>query len=180
MKNKGKGSIPLSKPVFFQKNAKKNNYSHGLRILHQNIGGVLNKLDNLEFTLQEFEKNNQIIDILCLSETFIRKGSEHNVKLHDFKLVSSFCREKSRGGTAILVRKTIDVKPIKFVSELASDFYFKSCGIEIIGIDLIIITIYRIPKQTTSHVGVFIHKIDNLLKKLTLIYKKKKIVLCGD
>lgn len=180
MKNKGKGSIPLSKPVFSQKNAKKINYSHGLRILHQNIGGVLNKLDNLEFTLQEFEKNNQIIDILCLSETFIRKGSEHNVKLHDFKLVSSFCREKSRGGTAILVRKTIDVKPIKFVSELASDFYFESCGIEIIGIDLIIITIYRIPKQTTSHVGVFIHKIDNLLKKLTLIYKKKKIVLCGD
>lgn len=98
----------------------------------------------------------------------------------DRNLHSSYCRDKNRGGTAILVRKNIDVKPIKIVSELAADFYFECCGIEIAGIDLIIIVIYRIPQQTSSHVGVFIHKIDNLLEKINSTYKKNKVILCGD
>ncbi|KOB74040.1 Uncharacterized protein OBRU01_09676 [Operophtera brumata] len=44
--------------------------------MNQNIAGALNKQDELDLVLQTFEDNNEPIDILCLSETFIERGYE--------------------------------------------------------------------------------------------------------
>jgi exonuclease III len=149
-------------------------------ILHQNICGLLGKLDILEVELGDFQNKNQNIDVICLSETFVKKGCESNIKFTNFKLASSYCRQKSRGGTAVLVRKTLEAKPMEFMSNLASDFYFECCGVEISAINLIVIAIYRIPQQTQSHIGVFLHKMEILLQYLSLKHRKKKVVLCGD
>lgn len=152
-----------------------------LRILHQNIAGICNKSDLLDVTLHELEnKLNKDIDILCFSETNIRQGSEENVKLNNYKLISSFCRDKSKGGTCILTKKTMDVKPLHFPPNLSAKFYFECCGIEVNTLNLIVITIYRIPNQTKAHVGIFLHKLHQLLEHVTNKYRRKKIILCGD
>jgi exonuclease III len=144
------------------------------RIMHQNIGGLLNKLDLVQLSLQAFYNNKQDIDVLCFSETFVKLGCENNIKLDNLKLATSYCRKKGRGGTAILVKKSLEVKPIAFLSELASNFFFECCGIEILGLDLIVIVIYRIPENTKSHIGIFIHKLDKLLFQLTTKFNKGK------
>jgi exonuclease III len=149
-------------------------------ILHQNICGLLNKLDMLEVTLKDFQNDYQNIDVLCFSETFVQRGCESNIILNNFKLASSYCRENNRGGTAILVRKSLEIKSVEIMSKLASDYYFECCGTEITSINLIIITIYRIPQQTQSHLAYFLHKLENLCEYLALKYKKKRIVVCGD
>lgn len=111
---------------------------------------------------------------MCLSEIFIRQGSLNNVVLKNFKLASNYHRDKGRGGTCILIKKHYETKCIPFVTQLATKFYFECCGIEIIGTGVIVINIYRIPEQTSSHVGVFLHKLENVLNYLTYRFKHKK------
>lgn len=142
------------------------NGSNELTVMHQNIGGLINKLDQIQIALHDFYSKSQEIDIICLSETFLKKGSEQNVKIENFKHGAFYSRNACRGGTAILVNKNLQVKQIDFQSKLATDYYFECCGIEIIGLDVVIIVIYRIPVQTKSHVGIFMHKLDILLFQL--------------
>ncbi|KAI5640836.1 reverse transcriptase (RNA-dependent DNA polymerase) domain-containing protein [Phthorimaea operculella] len=114
-------------------------------------------------------------------EIQVIRNSEANIKLNNFKLAASYCRPNgSRGGTCILVNKLFSCKSLHIASELAVDNYFECCGVEITGLNLIIVNIYRIPKQVKAHVGVFLHKLDKLLHSLTCRFKRKKIIVCGD
>jgi exonuclease III len=150
------------------------------RILHQNIAGLCKKIDLLELTLHELQQDGRDVDILCFSESFVGKGKEANIKLDNYKLGASFCRNKNRGGTCILVKNAMEIKQMQFPSNLVAQGYFECCGIEMIGLNIIIIVIYRIPQQTSSHIGVFIHKLDTLLNYLTSKYRRKRVIVCGD
>lgn len=151
-----------------------------ITILHQNIAGLCNKLDDIEIALVELKDGGREIDILCFTETFVKRCTETNIKLNNYKLASTFCRERSRGGSCIMIKRVLDFRPIAIVTELATEFCFECCGLEIIGLDLIVINIYRIPEQTVSHIGIFIHKLNKLLQHVTCKFRRKKIVLCGD
>jgi hypothetical protein len=52
--------------------------------------------------------------------------------------------------------------------------------VEIKRLGLIVVTIYRIPKQTKAHIGIFLCKLEQLLDFTMTKYKRKKIVICGD
>lgn len=147
------------------------------RIFHQNIAGLCNKIDVLELTLDTL---NREVDVLCFCETNVKKGMEANIKLHNYKLASSFSRNKNKGGTCILVKSTLEIKTVIIPPDLAMDFYFECCATEIIGLNIIIINIYRVPKQTKTHLGIFIYKLDKLLDYVTNKFEEKKIVICGD
>lgn len=149
-----------------------------LNVLHQNIAGLLNKIDSLHLTLLLLrQQSNLQIDIICLSETFVTCGCEKNIVLTNYKLAAHFSRQKEkRGGTCILVQKKLDFKLIDLTKEIACKNNFECCGIELITYNIVIICIYRIPKSNTS---VFFSKLECLLHKLTQ-NKYKKIVLTGD
>jgi exonuclease III len=151
-----------------------------LSIFHQNIGGLYSKLDQLEIALKELRDAGKDFDVVCLCETFIREGSQENIKLNNFKLASAYCREKGRGGTCILIKKHIETKQVPYVTKLASKFCFECCGVELVGLGLIIINIYRTPDQKKTQVGLFLYKLDTLLNYLISHFKRKKIVICGD
>lgn len=72
-------------------------------------------------------------DIICMSETFTQKGSESNIRLHDYYLTASYCRKnnKKRGGVCILVKRGINCKVLTEVSSLSQDSYLECCGIHI-------------------------------------------------
>lgn len=145
-------------------------------LLHQNIAGVLNKKDLLETSLIELEKSGMNIDIICLCETFIKKGAEANLILKNYKLVSAYSRpHQRRGGTCILVKKNLDCKPITNLIE-PKLCYFECCGIEITTLKLYVICIYRTPN---SNVTLFLENLNLLLKNL-LKRKNKTAILCGD
>lgn len=80
-------------------------YANKIRILHQNIAGICNKSDLLEIALSDLKNNDMEIDILCLTETNVKNGYEANIKLKNYKLISLYSRDKSRGGSCIFVKK---------------------------------------------------------------------------
>lgn len=143
--------------------------------MHQNIASVLAKRHNLEFAIDELSKENREPDIICISETFIKKGSEANIKVHNYKLATSFSRGKSRGGVCILAKLGITYKEIETLKRSAIVNTFECCGIEVPKYNAAIICIYRTPNSMAS---VFLDKLDIMLHELCNKYKK--IIVCGD
>lgn len=148
-------------------------------LLHQNIQSILNKIDIVEATLKDLQDDGKYIDVLCLTETFIKKGNENNLKLIEFKLANFFSRDsEKRGGSAILVRRNIKFKPLPICNELSCSHAFECCGIEVLDLDLLIINIYRVPKS--AYEETFLNRLETLLRSLVLKRSKKKIIVCGD
>lgn len=114
-------------------------------ILHQNIASILSKKEILDLTILELIDVNKEPDILCLTETFLESGQEKYVRLENYLMVSSFCRNKKRGGTCILAKKGISCRDITFIKKYATQKTFECCGIELLENRLIIICLYRIP-----------------------------------
>lgn len=154
------------------------NKTHQFRILHQNIASLLSKQELLEITIQELKEANNDPDVICLSETFVKKGYENYVKICNYQLATNYCREKQRGGTCILVKMGLLYKELSFVKNYAIQNTFEACGIEIINNKLIVICVYRTPQ---SDPNLFLTKLHNLLYDLSNKYKSKiNIVVAGD
>lgn len=147
-------------------------------MFHQNIAGILNKNEIFELTITELSKSlGRNINFICLTETFMKKGTECNLQLQGFKLASCYCRnEQRRGGSCILIKNNIDYSPLLIANQLACCYNFECCGIEIPSYNLIIVCIYRIPK---SNIKIFFDKLSLLLNKVTK-NNKKHIIICGD
>lgn len=151
---------------------------HNFLIFHQNICSLLKKKDELEITIDNYKAQNKTLDIICLTETFLRKGTEMNVCLKNYKVGSSWSRDhERRGGSCILVRDGIDSIKLKIADSLSEKYNFECCGILIKNISLIIICIYRTPDSVLL---VFFNKLNDLLKKINNYKTKNKIVICGD
>jgi hypothetical protein len=151
--------------------------SHNLVILHQNIAGLLNKQDILDIAIKELEETLKSIDIICLSETFISKGDEKNVRLHNHVLGSHWSRPNlKRGGVCILVKNDLNFVNLEIMKEFSMQNVFECCGISLTDSNLVVVCIYTTPNPDKS---LFLHKLESLLYRLT---KKlnKKIVLAGD
>jgi hypothetical protein len=152
-----------------------------LTILHQNIASILSKQELFECTLMELRNKNIDPDILCLSETFLKTGHDIYLKLYNYKLASTYCREKQRGGTCILAKNGLQWKELSFLKTYAKQKAFELCGIEMlsdIAKKLIIICLYRTP---SSDPNIFLQLLNNLLFDISKKYKSKThIVITGD
>lgn len=116
------------------------------------------------------------LDILCFTETFVKRGTESNILFRTYKLAHYFSREREkRGGSCILVKTELDFKPIDITKILSSTYDFECCGIELTRLKIIIVCIYRTP---SSNIYNFFRNLHTLLLNLTK--KKKKVVICGD
>lgn len=91
-----------SLPGFFVKNTVKNNNNRAtgndLVLFHQNIAGLLNKIDSVEICFNEFSENCNALSIACFSETFVRAGDEHLLVFKNYKYGCSFSRSNEKRG----------------------------------------------------------------------------------
>lgn len=129
-------------------------------------------------TIDELKRDCIELDVLCFTETFLKTGQENYIKLSEYEMATNYCRDKSRGGSCILVKKGLDFKDLTFLKQHTCQNVFEICGIDIPCIKTVIICLYRTP---TSDVTVFIKKLDNVLYEL---FRKNKfngnIVITGD
>lgn len=125
--------------------------------MHQNIASILAKKYNLEFAISELVKENREPDIICLSETFIKRGNESNIKVHNYTTATCFSRDRKRGGVCILVKLGTTYKEIGSLKKFSEIHTFECCGIEILKYNAAIICLYRTP---TSNVSIFFDKVD--------------------
>lgn len=142
------------------------------------MAGFLSKKNYIQIALNDFKNKKFFIDVICLSETFIKRGDEKNMYLPNYTLVSWFSRRDSRrGGVGIFVCNGIECKNLNldgFVYELA----FECCAVEITQLKCTIVCIYRIPSNKT--LDIFLNSLEQLLLKLTRRKNCNNIILTGD
>lgn len=125
--------------------------------------------------LDDLQNSNNVPDVLCLTETFLRAGHESSFKLNDYDMAASFSRENKRGGVCILVRKGLEYKNKSMIKHSIVRV-FECCAIEIPSSNLIIICVYRTP---TSDVLAFLNSLDAVLYEVNR-KRRKKVVILGD
>lgn len=150
-------------------------------MFHLNIAGALNKQGALDLAIQDIEEEGQVIQLLCLSETFIRAGDESNLTLKHFKPLCFYSRENERrGGVGILGRKDLDFeyKQLTEIQKFCQVKVFECCGIDIPSYNTSVVCVYRVP---LADLDTFFQKLEALLTKITKKCKtKRKIIICGD
>lgn len=87
-------------------------------MFHQNIAGAISKTEELTFAIRELSQTVPRIDVVCLTETFIKKGSEMLLKVPGFKLVASYSRDTKRGGVCIMINSNIKCKLLTNIDDL--------------------------------------------------------------
>lgn len=143
--------------------------------MHQNIAGAINKIEDIIFVLSEFSQNRKEIDVICLTETFIKKGTERLLKIPGYTLVASYSRNSKRGGSCILTKSCLDCRSLSSVNDLSCNFSYECTGIELTTQKIVILCIYRTPNSNPNE---FLEKLEQLLFRLTK--RSLKIIICGD
>ena len=130
----------------------KSSYEHctmnKLTILHQNIRGISNKID--EFLNSVFPNAPQVI---CLTEHHLRMEEVRNVNFGQYTLGASFCRQTySRGGVCVFVPKNIQFYAI-YLDQYNKEKDLETCALKlnILSNSFIIICIYRSPTCNFSY-----------------------------
>lgn len=125
--------------------------SRNITLLHQNIAGILGKIDVVDEAISKLQVPVGNIDIICMSETFVKLGSIKNLSLNNYNVAASFCRDdERRGGTCILIKNGIEYSQLSYIASFSKKYNFEVCGAEIPLCNLIIVCIYRTPSSETT------------------------------
>ena len=151
------------------------NNDYNLKILHQNVQSIKNKIDHLEISLKTED-----VDIACISEHWLRTD-ETNVKIEGYSLCSIYCRSVVKnGGVAIYCKHDLrqNITELNCLQDMSEDKNFEICGIELTMFESVIkiITIYRSP---SSNFDIFIDRLDKILS-MSCVKANCKIIICGD
>lgn len=146
--------------------------------MHQNVQGVLNKIENIEFICLE-----KHVDIIALSEHWLTKDSLVYFNIKGYKNASFYCREnKRRGGTGILVKESIIYKNRNDICKfsVSSDFECSAVELDIINNkkkknNIVIVSCYRTPNSDCQVFFLKLQLICDLLAK-----EGKYVLFLGD
>jgi hypothetical protein len=145
-------------------------------LMHLNIeGGLLIKKNDLEIILE-----NSNIPIVCLNEHWL-KSENINVlnSIPNYSIAHSYCREEgSHGGSCILIKDNLEYIVRDDLCILNEKSVFESSCIEILTLQIIVISIYRTPYVTNFKS--FLNKLEKLFIMLNKTTKIRKVYIAGD
>lgn len=147
-------------------------------LLHSNICGIKNKIDELQLHIDASEDK---IEILCLTEHFLSADLSGFLQRFDgFNTVSFYGRpEENRGGACILVRDSIVASNRPDIGNLSVSYVFECAAAEIgpSSKRTLVITLYRTPD---SDANIFLDHLEGLLSLIADEAKRKNVLICGD
>jgi len=118
----------------------------------------------------------QNIDVLCLTEHWIKEDYLTTVHIDQYKLVSHFGRKNhNHGGSCIYAKKDIRTKDVNYLQGMSVEKDFEISVSEVVTHGYIVVCIYRSPD---GNFRVFLNNFELIIKKIQS--KRKKILLCGD
>lgn len=100
------------------------------------------------------------------------------LNLPQYILGSCYSRNNRSGGSCIILRNTLKFKVIPEANSLSNGKILECSAIELTDHKIIIICIYRPPKNKQDIINCFFSRLAELLNKIC--YLNKKVVLCGD
>lgn len=151
-----------------------------MKLLHINIRSIMNKINALEIEIDSYENN---IDILCLSETWLKTEQVNLAVINQYYMATCFNRTlRKGGGTCIYLNKNSNIDYIvrSDINLLAEESEFEICAIEIrVPCKIIIVACYRPPNANANQCSKkFFSMLSMLLDKS--ISHDKRFLLCGD
>lgn len=146
--------------------------------MHQNIAGLLSKSDAITVCLYEIEETGTCVDIICITEHFIKAGYEPLLTIPNYQLAACYARKESkRGGACILTRNGLQFKELQQIAKLSETGVFECCAIELIKFKIAIACVYRTPR--TSNFVICMEKFNVLLQEL-IKKSYQNIIIAGD
>jgi exonuclease III len=143
-----------------------------LKIFHQNIRGLRNKIDELIMHLSDC-----VPQVLCFTEHHLKEFKINNTCINCYNLGAFYCRENRKvGGVGIFVHDTLSCTPID-LTEYCKEQDLEVCALKFKALNnfFCILCIYRLP---TGNFGTFIHLLESLLNKLYT--NSINVIICGD
>ena len=160
----------------FSKGSKKlefvNSKTINLKIFHQNIRGLRNKIDELNLHLLEC-----IPQVQCFTEHHFKEFEIINTRINNYNLGAYYCRKTRKfGGVGIFVHDTLSCTPIDLI-EYCNKQDLEACALKfkILNNAFCILCIYRPP---AGNFETFIHLLESLLNKLYT--NSINLIICGD
>ncbi|XP_049808708.1 uncharacterized protein LOC126251978 [Schistocerca nitens] len=140
-----------------------------LTVVYQNVQGLESKLAEIEVLLTDYLKD---INILCISEHWVKEMQASSIIIPDFEMISKFCRINYKGGgTCIYVRTGVESKEIKCKRKcIEKDFEYSIC--ELTKLKITIVCLYR---SALGNFAIFMENLEGLLNEL-----KHKVIVLGD
>lgn len=144
-------------------------------ITQQNVQSLRNKILQFEVFLRD-----QGSDVVLISEHW---QTSHNIAMlciQGYTLSAQFCREVNQhGGVAIFVRNNLEATPLAHISKICSvENILECCAVEIIKEKMIMVAVYRSPRNDIKSLTLFLEKFDELIQSLPR--ERKTLVIGGD
>lgn len=123
---------------------------------------------------------NSNIQIVCLNEHWLGKQNIGLLNsIPNYRLAHFYCREEGgHGGSCILLNTSLEYKVRDDLCILKEDFIFEVSCVEIISLNIIVISIYRVPDLT--NLTSYFYKLDSLLQILAKINHVRNIYIASD
>jgi hypothetical protein len=147
-------------------------------VLHINIQGLQNKVEELNMYLEE----NKDIIIISVNEHWLQNDNLSFLNLlRGFEVANCYTRKNGakRGGTALLIRNSakLTAKPRNDLTSFGEDYIFECSAVEIDELQTVFVSLYRVPYRDTF--DAFLNKLDKLLNRLSRS-NGKRAVICTD
>lgn len=160
-------TVPTSNPRSLTPRCKISECNKSIKLVHNNIQGMLGKELFIELFL-----NSEDVNILCLTEHWL-KNDQLMFSFNNHHLASSFNRENAiRGGSLILIQNGIKYKERTDIVTLSVERTIEIACIELEH--LIVLSVYRPPN---SSFDIFEKTMDVALSKIKC---NKNVTVCGD
>lgn len=144
-------------------------------LLHYNIQGIKTKIQEFNILLKHSSPN---VKIICLNEHNISCAQSNILNsLDDYTLADGYFRETSRGGSCILIHESLSCTVRSDLKMYNLELTFEGSYVEVSDLNLIIISIYRVPD---SSIKVFLSRLSKLLRHIEKESKKKNVVIASD
>lgn len=143
-------------------------------LFHLNIRSLENKVEELEIFLDSLDKQ---VDLICLTETWLKDGQENTVILSGFKLASNYGRSVKRGGGACIYIREGDSIKFRPRSVKSVEGVFEACAIDILEEpSYTVVVIYRPPHH--GNLKDFLSEFESQLGRIKKA--NRHVIVCGD
>lgn len=143
-------------------------------MMYWNAQSIFNKINELESMILFYK-----IDIICITEHWLRDDVIHNFHMSGYVMANYFCRKhSSHGGVLILVKQDLQFKTLNNLNELSIETVCEVAAVSIDKYNLVVLTIYRTPNA--SNFNQFFDTLHDLILRLDTKREKYSILICGD
>lgn len=129
--------------------------------------------------LDKLERSGKLIDVLCFTEHNMINSDLKLLNIPNFMIASCYARSNRKGGACILVRNDHQFKEIKSVTKYFITNVIEGCAIELTEHNVVILCIYRVPKNKNKnraqYYDIFLNNLNDILNLFIYNTKKKSL-----